>query len=411
MNNSIRWIGRTAGITAMAAMILVASCGRSDSNEQSKAEGQSATVLHASSAAAEPAAAPAATPSKASPGKKDPAMDGPRLRLGETEHDFGKIYDTQPQVCSLKVTNVGNLPLTIQKISTSCGCTSANKDEVEGKPIAPGESRNIEVTYKPKATAQKVTKVVTIQSDDYIEPVQRFKISAQLIEPARLEPPRYQMGQIRSGEGHKTSFYVISPDPNVEILSVKSDDEYLTFEVVDDPNDDAEFPGRKRIDATISPKIPSGPVKMTFTVKTHAAAEKNSTPVETEMTGMILGHVRGELTNNPRFLRIRNAGPGEKFEAKTMVYSENGRQFKVTGSRITDATIEGVTVDVTPLQPFENDEPGYWVTVKGVLPDDAKGAFQGKVLIETDIPNESEKAIIFNGIVRRPIPGQENAPE
>jgi hypothetical protein len=351
---------------------------------------------------------PKAAPAKADPSGKNPAVDGPRLQLEETEHDFGKIYDTSPQVYNLTVKNTGNMPLTIQKISTSCGCTSANKSEVEGKPIPPGESRKIEITYKPKATAQKVTKTVTIQSDDFIEPVQRFKISAQLIEPARLDPPRYQMGQIRSGEGHKTSFYVISPDPNVEVESVTSSDEYLAFEVVDDPdNSNPDFPGRKRIDATISTKIPSGPVKMDFTVKTKAAAETGGPQVETTLQGMILGHVRGELTNNPRFLRIRNAGAGDPFEAKTMLYSENGRPFKVTGTRVTDSTLEGVTVDATPLQPFENDEPGYWITVKGTLPADAKGAFQGKILVSTDIPNESEKAIIFNGIVRRPIPGQQ----
>lgn len=407
MSNGIRLIGRGAGIAALVAMIMGASCGRSESatSQQSKAPEPASAVLKTSNRAAEPESKPA-EPTKAAEPKSEPKADGPRLQLGGTEHDFGKIYDTSPQVYNLKVTNIGNMPLTIQKISTSCGCTSANKDEVEGRPIAPGETRSIEITYKPKATASKVTKTVTIQSDDFIEPVQRFKISAQLVEPARLDPIRYQMGQIRSGEGHKTSFYVLSPDPHLEIVSVESDDEYVTFEVVDDSSDDPDFPGRKRIDATISDKIPSGPVKITFTVKTKAAAEDGEKAVETDLIGLILGHVRGELTNNPRFLRIRNAGAGDPFEAKTMLYSENGRAFKVLGTRVVDSTITDVKIDVVPLQPFENDEPGYWITVTGTLPADAKGAFQGKVLVNTDIPNESEKAIIFNGIVRRDTPGR-----
>ena len=87
-----------------------------------------------------------------------------------------------------------------------------------------------------------------------------------------------------------------------------------------------------------------------------------------------------------------------------MLYSENGREFAIEGVRVVDSTIEDVTVETVALEPFENDQPGYWIIVRGNLPIEAKGAFQGSVLVDTDIPNESEKAIIFNGIVRRTLP-------
>ncbi len=413
-------IGRGLGLAALAAMILAGACGQADSDGQTKSDASSdATVVKTASQASagtserEPAAGPAARAARESAAPEQrPAqppqeeeLEGPRLRLEKDGHDFGKIHDTNPQVYDLEITNIGNRPLTIHRISTSCGCTSTNKSEIEGTPIPPGESRFIEIKYKPKATAQKVTKTVTFQSDDYVEPVQRFKVSAQLIEPARLEPPRYQMGQIRSGEGHKTSFYVLSPDPNVEILSIESQNfEYAEFDVVDDPDDDPNFPGRKRVDVSIAENIPTGSVRASFLIKTKAAAEPGEEPVEQTLSGMILGHVRGELLNNPRFLRIRNVGPGEAFEERTMLYSEHAREFKITGTRIIDSTLDDVTVETVPLEPFENDEPGYWIIVKGTLAGDARGAFQGKVLVSTDIPNESEKAIIFNGIVRRSLP-------
>ena len=411
----VQRIGRSIGVATIVAMILAASCGRGDSNDQARAaEPTGAAVLKTSTAAqgGVEAQQPERTATQqavqgAQEQAPEPLADGPRLQLEKGAHDFGKIYDTNPQVYDLKVTNVGTKPLTIQRVSTSCGCTSTNKGEIEGRPIKPGEEIFIEIKYSPKSTASKVTKTVTIQSDDYLEPVQRFKVSAQLIEPARLDPLRYQMGQIRAGEGHKTSFYVISPDPRIEVLSVESESQHLEFEVIDDPNlNNPSFPGRKRIDVTISPDIPSGTIKLSFTVKTKAAAETGAEPVESALSGMILGHVRGELTNNPRFLRIRNVAAGEKFETRTMLYSENARPFKVTGTRVADSTVGDVQVEVIPLEPFENDEPGYWIVVTGVLPEGAKGAFQGKVLVDTDVPNETEKAIIFNGIVRREIPGQ-----
>lgn len=414
MSSKFGSVGRSAVAGAMVIALGLAGCG-SESGDTADAKAESSAAVIKTSTPARAAADDQATPSVEQPSKAAPAVassaepgqkpgasgPGPRMALDRTEHDFGKVYDKNPLVTTVKVTNVGTTPLTINRISTSCGCTSTNKNDVVGKAISPGGVESIQIKYKPKATAGKSTKTVTIQSDDVEEPVQRFKISAEFVEPARLDPPRYQMGQIPSGQVHETAFYVISPDPDLEVLGVSSDNTYLKLTVADEKSDNPEFPGRKRIDVEVPDNFPTGPVKMSVTVKTKAAAETGKEKIEQELTAMILGHVAGELVNSPRFLRVKNVGAGEDFEVKTMLYSENGRPFKVVSTRIEESTLDGVQVETVALEPFENDQPGYWVIVRGTLPENTRGAFQGKVLVETDIPNESAKTIIFNGIIRR----------
>ena len=65
----------------------------------------------------------------------------------QTEYDFGYIKESGGTVqCEFEFTNTGNKPLMIIDATASCGCT---KPEYPKRPIAPGKSSKIKVTYNP----------------------------------------------------------------------------------------------------------------------------------------------------------------------------------------------------------------------------------------------------------------------
>lgn len=83
------------------------------------------------------------------------------LRFDETRYDFGRINeDTHgPVVHEYTFTNVSDQPVAILSVSTECGCT---RPEYPLKPIAPGQSAAIKVTFDPKGypgNAEKSIKV------------------------------------------------------------------------------------------------------------------------------------------------------------------------------------------------------------------------------------------------------------
>ncbi|MBS1622127.1 MAG: DUF1573 domain-containing protein [Bacteroidetes bacterium] len=70
------------------------------------------------------------------------------LQLKETEHDFSKIPQGKPVYYEFEVSNTGKVPLKLDNVQASCGCTTP---EWSPEPIAPGTSAKIKVGYNAAA--------------------------------------------------------------------------------------------------------------------------------------------------------------------------------------------------------------------------------------------------------------------
>ncbi|MDR2955353.1 MAG: DUF1573 domain-containing protein [Prevotella sp.] len=69
----------------------------------------------------------------------------PKVEFVETEHDFGKIKESdQKATHEFKFKNKGDAPFIIQRVQTSCGCTSP---EYTKEPVLPGKEGSIKITY------------------------------------------------------------------------------------------------------------------------------------------------------------------------------------------------------------------------------------------------------------------------
>lgn len=85
------------------------------------------------------------------------------IKFDRLRHDFGNVSSSSNNVTEFKVTNTGDKPLIIDNVQASCGCTTPKKPE---KPIAPGESDIIQVSFKPKPDQKnEIIKTVTVASN------------------------------------------------------------------------------------------------------------------------------------------------------------------------------------------------------------------------------------------------------
>jgi hypothetical protein len=66
------------------------------------------------------------------------------LNLKELEHDFGKIPQGKPVFYVFEIVNTGTLPLKLDNVQASCGCTTP---EWSKEPIAAGATDKIKVGY------------------------------------------------------------------------------------------------------------------------------------------------------------------------------------------------------------------------------------------------------------------------
>ncbi|WP_300436748.1 DUF1573 domain-containing protein [Christiangramia sp.] len=91
--------------------------------------------------------------------------------------DYGEIMKGSDGVRVFEFTNVGDAPLVIEDVKSSCGCTVPKKPE---EPIMPGEKGEIEVKYDTKRVGP-IRKTVTVYSNAE-EPTKALKIKGLVKE-------------------------------------------------------------------------------------------------------------------------------------------------------------------------------------------------------------------------------------
>ena len=86
---------------------------------------------------------------------------GPEIKFEKVVHDYGDVPFNGNGKCEFRFTNTGDAPLLIQKPKSSCGCTIPSWPD---KPILPGESEVIKVTYRTNR-AGNFNKTITVTSN------------------------------------------------------------------------------------------------------------------------------------------------------------------------------------------------------------------------------------------------------
>ncbi|WP_020532841.1 DUF1573 domain-containing protein [Flexithrix dorotheae] len=84
------------------------------------------------------------------------------FKFEETEFDFGKINKGDVVKHAFKFENVGDAPLIISNIQTTCGCTTPQYTK---DPIAPGKSGEILVQFNSAGKSGNIVKPVTIHAN------------------------------------------------------------------------------------------------------------------------------------------------------------------------------------------------------------------------------------------------------
>lgn len=109
---------------------------------------------------------------RAVPGVENQSVDRPEIIIIPASFDFGDVAYGDLAEYTFKVKNLGKKTLEINKIATSCGCTTA---EVEKEILNPGEETNLFVKYNTGLMSGAHAKgeqerIIYIKSNDPLTP-------------------------------------------------------------------------------------------------------------------------------------------------------------------------------------------------------------------------------------------------
>lgn len=92
---------------------------------------------------------------------KSTTIEGAEIQFEKTTHDYGTIMQDADGNCEFKFKNIGNEPLVLSNVASSCGCTVPSWPK---EPILPGKSSAIKIHYDTKRVGN-ISKQITVMSN------------------------------------------------------------------------------------------------------------------------------------------------------------------------------------------------------------------------------------------------------
>jgi len=99
--------------------------------------------------------------------QEKPAVPQDSIVFAATTHDYGTIVQSSDGSCVFAFTNKGKLPIVLNEVKASCGCTVP---EWTRTPVAPGEKGSIKVTYNTNNIGA-FTKSISVNSNAVNSPL------------------------------------------------------------------------------------------------------------------------------------------------------------------------------------------------------------------------------------------------
>ncbi len=295
----------------------------------------------------------------------DPVVDVGEMRRGaEIRHDF-------------VIRNDGDAPLEITEVKPACGCTVASFDEV----IAPGATGRVRTVVETTAFGGPIAKAVTVFTSDPETPSLNLVVKANVREPVVVRPGYARFVTVQ-GQAVASSAQTVSAAgrPELQVLGVKSPYPFVTASWAPD----GKAPGRWRIELSLDPEAPAGPLADYAVVRTDH-------PEQPEVKIAVSGLVRPVIAVAPR---IADFGRRELDEPQRK--SLEVKNLGEAAVELTEATsdLAGLRAEIEPVE-----EGKHYRIRLTLMPGLPKGDFEGRLTIRTSSSRQPVLEVPLRGTV------------
>jgi hypothetical protein len=149
-------------------------------------------------------------------------------------HDWGRLdpkQTTEPAFelkATIPVANVGTDTLKILDVHPSCGCTTA---PILDSVLAPGEETAIEVSMVAPITNGRITKYITITTNEPVDAAHSLEITADIQRPVQLSGSYIGFNKGFAGSEIQGEFSISNKSPDTLLISdgiVEYDGRFVT---------------------------------------------------------------------------------------------------------------------------------------------------------------------------------------
>lgn len=301
-----------------------------------------------------------------------PAPQQPNLTVTEPEYDFGIAGPGEKITHTFTLTNTGAMPLLINKVETSCGCTAAL---ISNNEIPAGGAGAVKTIFETQDFEGQQEKIITVYSNDPVHPEFDLTIKGIIKHDVAVVPQGIHFGDIEKGAtpSGRVRLLQLSSDTVVVVEKIEANQEYLSVSMSRFKEENSRG---INIDVVLRPGIPVGQVTEVITLHTNL---KNRPRIDVPIWANILGR----LAVQPKALAFGAVSKGKDLSQAITVSSRDDTAFKVLA----------VTSDVPFIHlKTSTGEKTNVVTITGSLDKvSPAGNIAGNIRISTD---DTDQAVI-----------------
>jgi hypothetical protein len=300
--------------------------------------------------------------------------------------DFGMVKRGTKLSGTFNFQNIGKGPLTIQGVQASCDCTTV--EAAKGKSFGPGESGSLEVAFDTTDYSGKVTKAITVITNERSMPDRTLTLTATVNSDVDANPPLADFGDVVLNQTPQQKIRLKnSMKYDLKVEKIRYNEEFLD---VGYTKEGREF----TIYIKLKPTIPIGFYKDTIWVK-------NNSPSLPEMPIPVRATIRGQIAATPAYIEFGSIAVSEKSSRQISLtavegfdITSNAIELNVNGGKLDDGQ-NLMRVSVTPAE-----KNGKKVSLELMNPGNRSGSVHGKVTLQTTNPQQKSLTVDFYAFFR-----------
>ncbi|MCJ7693061.1 MAG: DUF1573 domain-containing protein [Sedimentisphaerales bacterium] len=237
---------------------------------------------------------------------------GPKIKVENPTHDFGKMGPGSKNKCEFRFKNVGDDVLKISKVTKTCGCTVP---QLSKKEYEPGESGTVKVTYSASKRAGAVKKHLYIQSNDKSNPKVTLAIKGEVENKIGIEPKSLKLTLKDENAGCPPITITSLDKKPFSIKKIKSTGNCIFAEF--DPSEEAEkFVLKPEVSIAKLQKNPNGRIDIELT---HPSTDRVT----------VNYNLLSRFKVDPPKIIVFNAEPNKPTKKEVWILNNYGEDFEI----------------------------------------------------------------------------------
>lgn len=223
---------------------------------------------------------------------------GPKVRVDNEQHDFGKLDVDVAGRHGFVFANVGSEPLMLSRDRATCGCcTCVCAVRLPDGPVGPGESAHVTLEWKSTLYVGPFRQTATIVTNDPDRRHVTLAVSGRFTGPVGIVPSQVALSSMRQGQAASCEVRLYSYLPELwKITGCELPDATMAkcFDVAWEPlpaeqvKEEGEAQSGHLVRINVRPGLPVGAFRQTIRLKT----DSTSVPwLEIPVQGVVVGDI------------------------------------------------------------------------------------------------------------------------